>query len=143
MDRPDPFYVVRDEIVKSLSQARVEYEAWKHEVVTKSTNIKPMETALRESVRNIDWDLEDLQETVLIVEKNPSKFCISSEELRSRQQFLQEVKNIVKNVKDQLYDPNELITGIQKPIKFDVAIANNAVSGAANRLNQNMHHNLP
>lgn len=65
MDRPDPFYVVRDEIVKSLSQARVEYEAWKHEVVTKSTSIKPMETALRESVRNIDWDLEDLQ--VIIV----------------------------------------------------------------------------
>lgn len=65
MDRPDPFYVVRDEIVKSLSQARVEYEAWKHEVVSKSTNIKPVETALRESIRNIDWDLEDLTVSII------------------------------------------------------------------------------
>lgn len=136
MDRPDPFYVVRDEIIKSLSQAKVEYESWNHEVTTKSTNIKPVETALRESIRNIDWDLEDLQETVLIVEKNPSKFCISSEELRSRQQFLREVKTIVKNVKDQLYDPNDLITGIQKPINFDVTIVKNPASNAINGFNQ-------
>ena len=61
MNKPDPFYAVRDEIVKSLSQAKVEYEAWKHEVVSKSANVKPVETSLRETLRNIDWDLEDLQ----------------------------------------------------------------------------------
>lgn len=70
------------------------------------------------------------QETVLIVEKNPSQFSISSEELRSRQQFLQEVKSIVKNVKDQLYDPNELITGVRKPIKFDVTVTRNPAAAA-------------
>lgn len=61
MDRPDPFYVVRDEIVRSLGQAKVEFEAWKHEVVSRSTNVKPVETALRETIRNIEWDIEDLQ----------------------------------------------------------------------------------
>lgn len=67
MDRPDPFYVARDEIVKSLAQAKVEYEAWKHEVITKSTNIKSVETALRESIRNVDWDLKDLQVIIITV----------------------------------------------------------------------------
>ncbi|KAM7541065.1 hypothetical protein Aperf_G00000037077 [Anoplocephala perfoliata] len=140
MDRPDPFYVVRDEIVKSLAQAKVEYEAWKQEVVSKSANIKPTETALRESIRNIDWDLKDLQETVLIVEKNPSKFCISSEELRSRQLFLREVKNIVKNVKDVIYDPNELTMKTPKLISFDVTITNKAQPSVANGFIQK---NLP
>ncbi|VDD79797.1 unnamed protein product [Mesocestoides corti] len=120
MDRLDPFYVVRDEVIKSLTQAQVEYEAWKHEVVAKSVNIKPAEMALRETIKNIDWDLEDLQETVLIVEKNPTKFYISGEELRSRQRFLQEVKSVVKDVKDQLYDPSGLISGNHKRINFDV-----------------------
>ncbi len=82
MERPDPFYVVRDEVIKSLDQAKVEYEAWKHEVVSKSTNIKPVETALRETIRNIDWDLEDLQVckiffgaiTLAIIFRNPCCF---------------------------------------------------------------------
>ncbi|KAL5112177.1 Syntaxin-6 [Taenia crassiceps] len=128
MDRPDPFYVVRDEIVRSLGQAKVEFEAWKHEVISRSTNVKPVETALRETLRNIDWDIEDLKETVQIVERNPSKFRISVEELRSRRHFLHEVKTIVKNVKDQLCHPN----GNHKNIDFSVAAANKASSGAIN-----------
>ncbi|CDS41019.1 syntaxin 6 [Echinococcus multilocularis] len=132
MDRPDPFYVVRDEIVKSLGQAKVEFDAWKHEVVSESANIKTAETALKETIRNIDWDLEDLQETVQIVERNPSKFRISVEELRSRRHFLQEVKTVVKNVKDQLYHPDELLNGNSRNIYFDVATANKASSGAIN-----------
>lgn len=132
MDRPDPFYVVRDEIVKSLGQAKVEFDAWKHEVVSESTNIKTAETALKETIRNIDWDLEDLQETVQIVERNPSKFRISVEELRSRRHFLQEVKTVVKNVKDQLHHPDELLNGNSRNIYFDVATANKASSGAIN-----------
>ncbi|KAH9286071.1 Syntaxin-6 [Echinococcus granulosus] len=130
MDRPDPFYVVRDEIVKSLGQAKVEFDAWKHEVVSESTNIKTAETALKETIRNIDWDLEDLQETVQIVERNPSKFRISVEELRSRRHFLQEVKTVVKNVKDQLHHPDELLNGNSRNIYFDVATANKARSAA-------------
>ncbi|VDK33671.1 unnamed protein product [Taenia asiatica] len=134
MDRPDPFYVVRDEIVRSLGQAKVEFEAWKHEVVSRSSNVKPVENALRETIRNIDWDIEDLQETVQIVEKNPSKFRISVEELRLRRRFLQEVKSIVKNVKDQLCHPNELLNGNYRNIDFSVATANKASPGAINNI---------
>ncbi|VDM30658.1 unnamed protein product [Hydatigera taeniaeformis] len=130
MDGPDPFYVVRDEIVKSLDHAKVEFEAWKHGVISRSTDVKPLETALRETVRNIDWDIEDLQETVQIVEKNPSKFRISVEELRSRRHFLQEVKTIVKNVKDQLCHSNELLNENLKNIDFDVVISTKASPGA-------------
>lgn len=65
MEKPDPFYVVRDEVVKSMTQAKVEYEAWKHEVISRSANIKPVETALRKTIRNIEWDMEDLQVIML------------------------------------------------------------------------------
>lgn len=83
------------------------------------------------------------QETVLIVEKNPSKFCISSEELRLRQQFLDEVKNIVKSVKDQLCDPNELIVKSPKLITFDVTMSNKAASSVVNGFNQKNRSSTP
>ncbi|VDN10273.1 unnamed protein product [Dibothriocephalus latus] len=60
-ERPDPFYVVKDEVIKSLAQANTEYEAWKSDVLGKSANVKTAETALKQTIRNIEWDLEDLQ----------------------------------------------------------------------------------
>ena len=41
-------------------------------------------TELKNSLRSIEWDLEDLEDTVKIVEKNPTKFRINGAELAIR-----------------------------------------------------------
>ncbi|VDL97330.1 unnamed protein product [Schistocephalus solidus] len=130
-ERSDPFYVVKDEVIKSLAQANTEYEAWKSNVLGKSANIKTAETALRQTIRNIEWDLEDLQETVLIVEKNPAKFFIPADELRSRQFFLHDVKAIVRRVKDNLADPRDLNSN-RKSVSFEIP-THAAVNGTVSR----------
>lgn len=53
-------------------------------------------TELRNSLRSIEWDLEDLEETIIIVEKNPRKFRIDAGELASRHTFILKTKEEVK-----------------------------------------------
>lgn len=59
-------------------------------------------TELRNALRSIEWDLEDLEETIGIVEKNPKKFRIDSAELRSRRTFISQTKEEVQSMKNHL-----------------------------------------
>ena len=51
---------------------------------------------LRNSVRSIEWDLEDLEETISIVEKNPRKFKIDEQEIKDRRDFVERTKATVR-----------------------------------------------
>lgn len=44
-------------------------------------------TELRNSLRSIEWDVEDLEDTIVIAEKNP-KQKIDLQELNQRRQFI-------------------------------------------------------
>ncbi len=56
---------------------------------------------------------------------------------------MQEVKAVVKQVKDQLYEPNELLNPNHKRINFDVAKAAKAASDRANGVNGKGPLNVP
>lgn len=60
---------------------------------------------LRNSLRSIEWDLEDLEETISIVEKNPKKFKITDDELRERRGFIEKTKQVVREIKDHMASP--------------------------------------
>ncbi|XP_065275627.1 syntaxin-10 isoform X2 [Emys orbicularis] len=73
----DPFSAVRGEVQKAVNTARGLYERWcellqeTHVVSTEEFDWTTNE--LRNSLRSIEWDLEDLEETIGIVEANPRK----------------------------------------------------------------------
>ncbi|KAF6097458.1 syntaxin 10 [Phyllostomus discolor] len=81
MSLEDPFFVVRGEVQKAVNTARGLYQRWcellqegaavGHEELDWTTN------ELRNGLRSIEWDLEDLEETIDIlggiVEANPGK----------------------------------------------------------------------
>jgi hypothetical protein len=56
-------------------------------------------TELRNALRSIEWDLEDLEDTVNIVEKNPTKFRIDAAELSVRKKFILQTKEEVRVMK--------------------------------------------
>lgn len=58
-------------------------------------------TELRNSLRSIEWDLEDLEDTIQIAEKNP-KHKIDLQELNQRRQFIQSTKYEIKSMKDKI-----------------------------------------
>lgn len=51
---------------------------------------------LKNSLRSIEWDLEDLEDTIDIVEKNPSKFKIDNKEITTRKNFIDCTREEVK-----------------------------------------------
>jgi syntaxin 6 len=59
-------------------------------------------TELKNSLRSIEWDLEDLEDTIDIVEKNPSKFKIDNKELTIRKNFIDTTREEVKSMKDKI-----------------------------------------
>ncbi|XP_077183386.1 syntaxin-10 isoform X3 [Paroedura picta] len=60
---------------------------------------------LRNSLRSIDWDLEDLEETICIVESNPCKFKIEPSEVAARRAFVTDMQGSVKEIWDHISSP--------------------------------------
>ncbi|ELT91978.1 hypothetical protein CAPTEDRAFT_183705 [Capitella teleta] len=109
MSLEDPFFVVKDEVQKAVQTARGLYQRW-CELIDESVSCSREEldwttNELRNSIRSIEWDVEDLEETISIVEKNPRKFKIDDGELSDRRAFIDRTKMTVKEMKEHLANP--------------------------------------
>ncbi|XP_044851698.1 syntaxin-10 isoform X1 [Mauremys mutica] len=108
----DPFSAVRGEVQKAVNTARGLYERWcellqeTHVVSTEEFDWTTNE--LRNSLRSIEWDLEDLEETIGIVESNPRKFRIEASELTERRAFVRQMRDSVKEMRDHISSPSAL-----------------------------------
>ncbi|XP_069169105.1 syntaxin-6 isoform X3 [Procambarus clarkii] len=107
MTLEDPFFVVKDEVCKALNKTRGLYQRWGElqedgVIITSKEELDWTNTELRNALRSIEWDLEDLEETIGIVEKNPRKFKIDGGELASRRTFIEHTKEEVKSMKERL-----------------------------------------
>ncbi|XP_062311715.1 syntaxin-10 [Osmerus eperlanus] len=110
MSLEDPFFVVKGEVQKALSRARGLYERWE-ELLQEGTQVSKDEldwstNELRNCLRAIDWDLEDLHETISIVESNPGKFKLGDNELQERRDFVERTRQAVQEMKEQLSSPS-------------------------------------
>ncbi|XP_052892691.1 syntaxin-6 [Anopheles moucheti] len=102
----DPFFVVKDEVFKALNKTRGLYIRWRelNDAHSGGTTAESdwTTTELKNSLRSIEWDLEDLEDTISIVEKNPNKFKIDNRELSSRRHFIDATRDEVKSMKDRM-----------------------------------------
>ncbi|XP_045111163.1 syntaxin-6-like isoform X2 [Portunus trituberculatus] len=106
------YFSSRNEVCKALNKTRGLYQRWgelqqqeEGGVVVVATSREELDwtnTELRNALRSIEWDLEDLEETIGIVEKNPRKFKIDGGELSSRRTFIENTKEEVKSMKERL-----------------------------------------
>lgn len=83
MSIEDPFFVVKEEVQKAIQTSQNLHDRWSELVSNpKSVSKEELEwttSELRNSLRSIEWDLEDLEETVGIVEKKSKKVQNRSE----------------------------------------------------------------
>ncbi|XP_069051767.1 syntaxin-10-like [Lepisosteus oculatus] len=109
MSLEDPFFVVKGEVQKALSRAQGLYARWEEllqgETLVSRDEMDWSANELRNSLRGIDWDLEDLQETISIVESNPSKFRLEEQELQGRKDFVDRTRQAVQEMKEHLSSP--------------------------------------
>ncbi|KAI4879185.1 hypothetical protein NFI96_032846, partial [Prochilodus magdalenae] len=90
----------RSEVQKALSRAGGLFQRWE-ELLQEDTPISRDEldwstNELRNCLRAIDWDLEDLHETISIVESNPGKFRLGENELQERREFVERTRTAVQ-----------------------------------------------
>ncbi|XP_050514479.1 syntaxin-6 [Diabrotica virgifera virgifera] len=106
MTLEDPFFVVKDEVFKALNKTRGLFLRWSElqedGICCTKDEVEWTNTELKNSLRSIEWDLEDLEDTIDIVEKNPSKFKIDNKELTTRKHFIDSTKNEVKYMKESI-----------------------------------------
>uniref|UniRef100_A0A667WKZ2 Syntaxin 10 n=1 Tax=Myripristis murdjan TaxID=586833 RepID=A0A667WKZ2_9TELE len=106
------------EVQKALSRARGLYDRWE-ELLQEGTQVSRDEldwstNELRNCLRAIDWDLEDLSETISIVESNPGKFRLGENELQERRDFVERTRKAVQEMKDQLSSPSAVAQAEKK-----------------------------
>ncbi|XP_076636225.1 syntaxin-6-like isoform X2 [Colletes latitarsis] len=115
MTLENPFFVVKDEVCKALNKNRGLYGRWtelQDVIVTSPTvsggipisrdELEWTTTELRKALRSIEWDLDDLEDTIRIVEKNPTKFKIDNKELTVQRSFIEQTREEVKIMKDKM-----------------------------------------
>lgn len=105
----DPFFVVKGEVQKAVNAAQSLHQRWS-ELLQEGGGASKEEmdwttNELRNSLRSIEWDLEDLDETISIVESNPKKFNLDASELSKRKAFITSTRQTVKDMKEQMSSP--------------------------------------
>ncbi|KYN06483.1 Syntaxin-6 [Cyphomyrmex costatus] len=117
------------EVCKALNKNRGLYGRWselQNVAITSPTDeLDWTTTELRKALRSIEWDLDDLEDTIYIlfqfetfphniecfivlnacvriVEKNPTKFKIDNKELTVQRSFIEQAREEVKIMKDKL-----------------------------------------
>ncbi|XP_049644391.1 syntaxin-10 [Suncus etruscus] len=131
MSVEDPFFVVRGEVQKAVNTARGLYQRW-DELLREGAAVGREEldwttNELRNSLRSIEWDLEDLEETIGIVEANPGKFKLLAEDLQDRKAFVERMREAVQEMRDHMVSPaavaimeknsRQVLTGSSTPPK--------------------------
>ncbi|KAK2869087.1 hypothetical protein Q7C36_000958 [Tachysurus vachellii] len=120
MSMEDPFFVVKGEVQKAVNTAQGLYQRWTELLQDPGSATKEeidwTTNELRNSLRSIEWDLEDLDETIniltilihvkfiilLMANSNPRKFNLDSTELNKRKAFITNTRQTVKDMKDQM-----------------------------------------
>lgn len=110
MSLEDPFFVVKGEVQKAVNTARGLYQRWtellQEEALVSKEELDWTTNELRNSLRSIEWDLEDLEETIGIVESNPRKFKIEGDEVAERRAFVESTRDTVREMKDHISSPS-------------------------------------
>ena len=92
MSQNDPFIMVRDAVSKSMTETEELFNRWR-DIHTKpylgsTQELAEVTKQLRERLKGIEWDLEDLDETVKVVESNPDRYRVDTSELKRRKIFI-------------------------------------------------------
>ncbi|XP_064395680.1 syntaxin-6-like [Halichondria panicea] len=104
MSLEDPFFVVRDEVRQSMNNAQSQYSQWSMLLDSEADidKVQGVATELKNCIKSIEWDLEDLEQTIKIAEANPHKFRLDYGELETRKQFIRDTRSVMKRMKDHL-----------------------------------------
>eukprot|EP00049_Salpingoeca_infusionum_P026480 m.25877 g.25877 ORF g.25877 m.25877 type:complete len:246 (-) comp8776_c0_seq2:815-1552(-) len=94
----DAFVVVREEVEASLEQAGRMFSQWQA-LPANSPTREQLGSELKTKLKSIQWDLEDLEETIQIVETQRERFQhLPESELASRKKFIEQSRTALQEM---------------------------------------------
>eukprot|EP01116_Phalansterium_solitarium_P025745 TRINITY_DN9999_c0_g1_i1.p1 TRINITY_DN9999_c0_g1~~TRINITY_DN9999_c0_g1_i1.p1 ORF type:complete len:270 (-),score=34.72 TRINITY_DN9999_c0_g1_i1:242-1051(-) len=104
----DPFYVVKEEVVQSMTGIAALHDRWKELLVKSNTaaddEFKWCMDELRGMLAEVQSDLRDLTETTDVVENNKVKFKVDDAECKSRRKFISDTRAELRRIEADLSD---------------------------------------
>ncbi|KYQ96864.1 putative syntaxin 10 [Tieghemostelium lacteum] len=109
MAEPDPYYLAEQTIQSSVRGLVVLHEQWKKLLISHNTyTSKDYKWAYKELIKLINAltdDINDVNDSIDVVEKFPSKFNLTGNEIEQRKIFVRGVKAKLDEVQSDLNDP--------------------------------------
>lgn len=100
----DPGEAVQEEVDRGVATLIEQHTTWL-ELCAQGMRGEEYEwrsAELLSCLRSIEWDLQDLEDTVVIIEGNRPKFDIDDEQLSARKAFIDSMKAKIDSVKEEV-----------------------------------------
>ena len=102
-------HIFFSEVQKAVNSVQELYRRWQD--LLNNTNSSNKEefnwtsNEIKNNIRSVEWDLEDLEETIGIVESNPNKFTLAKDEIENRKGFIKSVRRTIQGIKEDVNNP--------------------------------------
>ena len=105
----DPFYVFKEEVQLRLNSTEKLFERWSGlllaDVSLHRQEIEWTQEEIVSSLKTTENDLAAVDDTIAVVEKNPSRFKLDRDEVAARKQFVSESRQRLRAIQASLKDP--------------------------------------
>uniref|UniRef100_A0A7S0L6Q1 Syntaxin 6/10/61 N-terminal domain-containing protein n=1 Tax=Coccolithus braarudii TaxID=221442 RepID=A0A7S0L6Q1_9EUKA len=100
----DPFFAVKEEVEHSLTVVRQLHSKWSslRSSGSRTDEFEWTSSELLSGLRSIDWDLQDLEDTVSIVEGSRQKFQLDDAEVQGRKDFIERTRQQISSMRDEV-----------------------------------------
>lgn len=100
----DPYFAVKEEVEHSMTVVFDLHKRWQDlsESGKKTDEWEWTASELLSGLRSIEWDLQDLEDTVSIVEGNRAKFQLEEHEVQERKEFITSTRNQIVVLRDEV-----------------------------------------
>lgn len=102
----DPYYVAKDEVQQAIQKVRGMHGEWKRllhaENTATSARFQELHSEIAGELRQLEYDLQDIDETIRMVEENRARFQFDDREVGSRKEFVRSSRTIVREIQDSV-----------------------------------------
>lgn len=109
MAHEDPFYLVKDEVQKTVDEVGGIYARWQELLDNTNTaendEFEFTTRELTDHLASIKEDLQALEETVSIVERHQTKFGLEDADIMQRKEFIQGIRRRISEIHSKMGSP--------------------------------------
>ena len=104
----DPFLEVKEDVEKAVRKINFLYKEFKEFLSRNATEaeIKRISEDIRTLLRTTDEDLSDLEDTIKVVQANPSSYNLDKTEVEKRKEFVYSTKRAIQEIRNAVNNPN-------------------------------------